>query len=277
MVSRENIIEEAITRIRKIFPFESYIPVESWRYHAIAETVLRYLQPGSTILDFGCGPCDVTAVLRFLGFRCSACDDLKDEWHGRSGNREKIRLFADKCGIDFRQTNGGEWEFEKNTYDMVMLTDVLEHLHNSPRDLLNDLLEFVKPAGFLFVTVPNAVNVRKRAAVVLGRTNLPRFEDYYWYPGTWRGHIREYVRHDLILLCTYLNLEILQINTCNLMLQRIPNHLFRFAYVTMMNIFPGLRDSYMLVAKKRPNWTPKNLTQNQLDKILQKSTSYRYA
>lgn len=274
---RQGPIDEAIARVCQSFPFDNYMRVESGRYNAIAKTVLRYLEPGSTILDFGCGPCDVTAVLQILGFRCSACDDLKDEWHGRSGNQEKIRSFADKCGIDFRQTNGGERGFEKNTYDMVMLLDVLEHLPDSPRNLLNDLLESVKPEGLLFVTVPNAVNVRKRAAVVLGRTNLPRFESYYWYPGRWRGHIREYVRHDLILLSTYLNLEILQISDCNLMLERIPNRLLRSAYVLMMNIFSGLKDSWILVAKKRPNWmSKKTLPQDELNEILQKSTHFDY-
>jgi hypothetical protein len=31
--------------------------------------------------------------------------------------------------------------FDKCSFDMIMLHDVLEHLHDSPRDLLNDLFE----------------------------------------------------------------------------------------------------------------------------------------
>ena len=70
---------------------------------------------------------------------------------------------------------------------MVMLNHVVEHLHDFPRDLLNDLLTLVKPSGLLFITVPNAGNVRKRLDLLRGKTNLPPYEGYYWYPGRWRG------------------------------------------------------------------------------------------
>ena len=271
----KTMIEDAIERVEGIFPFDGYIRRESRKYNVIAETVLRYLEPGSSILDFGCGPCDVTAVLQFLGFRCSSCDDLMDEWHGRSGNREKIKSFADKIGIDFRQTSDGTQKFEKNAYDMIMLNDVLEHLHDSPRDLLNDLLELAKPTGLLFVTVPNAVNVRKRAAVLLGRTNLPRFEGYYWYPGAWRGHVREYVRGDLVLLSSYLNLETLLLRGCDLMLEKFSVGMLRSAYVLATNAAPGLKDSWLLVAKKKRHWTPrKSLSVGALDRMLGRSAPF---
>ena len=58
---------------------------------------------------------------------------------------------------------------------MVMSHDVLEHLHHSPRDLLNDLCELIKPNALLFITVPNAVNIRKRIDVLRGKTNLPDY------------------------------------------------------------------------------------------------------
>src|SRR4030042_560440 len=71
-------------------------------------------------------------------------------------------------GIDFKLSNNGYILFEKSSFDMLMMHDVLEHLHDSPRDLLNDLLELVKPEGYLFITVPNAVNIKKRISVLFG-------------------------------------------------------------------------------------------------------------
>lgn len=272
-------VDVAIRRTIEEFPFEGYILPEAIKgaYSDIANIALRYLQPGSAILDFGCGPCDKTAILQFLGFHCSAYDDLKDDWHKLPGNREKILSFANKCGIDFKQTNAGMLPFDKNSFDMIMLHDVLEHLHDSPRDLLNDLLDLAKPNGLLFVTVPNAVNIRKRIDVLFGKTNLPRFEGYYWYPGSWRGHIREYVRNDLVKLSDYLNLEVLELRSCDHMLQQLSGSI-RPAYLLITSIFRGWKDSWLLVARKRQGWSvKKTLPQNELAGILGKSTSYDYS
>lgn len=272
-------VDEAIRRLIGEFPFKGYVtPKKTVKgaYSNIVHTVLRYLQPGATILDFGCGPCDKTAVLQFLGFHCSAYDDLQDDWHKIPGNREKILSFANSCGIDFKEANEGMLPFDKNSFDMIMLHDVLEHLHDSPRDLLNDLLELAKPEGLLFITLPNAVNIRKRIDVLFGRTNLPRFEGYYWYPGHWRGHIREYVRIDLVKLSEYLNLEVLELRGCDHMLEKLPS-IFRPAYLLVTSIFQGWKDSWLLVARKRQNWAAKkSLPQNELAKILGRSTSYDY-
>ena len=189
--------EQAIRKTAEIFPFDDYMSPGSklkGAYLNIAHTVLRHLKPGASILDVGCGPCDKTAVLQFLGFNCFGWDDLQDDWHKGPGNKEKILNFTRRCGIDFRLADNGDLPFEEESFDMVMLHDVLEHLHDSPRTLMNRLMLLCKPEGFLFVTVPNAANIRKRVDVLLGRTSLPRFEDYYWYPDRWRGHVREYVR-----------------------------------------------------------------------------------
>ncbi len=272
--------KEAIQRTIRRFPFKGYMlpgTEEKGSYLNIANTVRRYLQPGSKILDFGCGPCEKTAILQFLGFRCSGYDDLQDDWHKKPGNREKILSFASGCGIDFRLANGCALPFDKKFFDMIMLHDVLEHLHDSPCDLLNDLLELAKPEGLLFLTVPNAVNIRKRIDVLLGRTNMPHFEGYYWYPGFWRGHVREYVREDLVMLSKYLNLEVLELRGCDHMLQKLPAAV-RPAYLLLTKVFTGWKDSWLLVARKKQDWVPrKTLPQEELACILGKSTSYKYS
>ncbi len=247
------VIDESIRRVFEDFPFDDYMAPNCGAYSNLAKTALSYLQPGSTILDFGSGPCDKTAILQLLGFRCSAYDDLQDDWHKVPENREKILSFAFSCGINFKQANAQGLPFERESFDMVMLTDVIEHLHDSPRDLLNDLLELAKPEGLLLVTVPSAVNIRKRIDVVIGNTNLPPFEGYYWYPGAWRGHIREYVRNDLVKLAEYLNLEVLELRGIDQMLQKLPRGI-RPAYLFITSIFPGWKDSWSLVARKKPGW-----------------------
>ena len=263
-------ISEAIGLVRDRFPIEGYITQSKSRgaYATIASTVLRYLQPGARILDFGCGPCDKTAILQHLGFRCAGYDDLQEDWHNNPGQRDEILRFAQESEIDFRLANGPGLPFQPGEFDMVMMHDVLEHLHDSPRDLLNDLLELAKPGGLLFITVPNQVNIKKRMKVLLGKTNLTAYETFYWSATPWRGHVREYVRDDLVKLVDYLGLDICELRGCDHMLQKLPPPV-RTAYMAATALFPDWKDSWLMVARKKKNWSPrKTVSREELNRIL---------
>jgi len=246
--------EEAVKYVVQRFPLENYIDVRSNSHLSTAKTVCRHLAPGAKILDFGCGPCDKTAVLQAMGFECSAYDDLQDAWHTKSEMQSRILAFADSVGIKFTLARPGvDLPYSKEYFDMVILNDVLEHFHDSPRELLNKLLEFVKPGGLLLITVPNAGNIRKRLVLLMGGTNYQRFDSFYWYPGQWRGHVREYVRGDLLSLSNHLGLEVLELHGCDQMLNQCMGAL-RSLYIAVSNVMNGWKDSWTLVARKPPGW-----------------------
>ena len=196
--------------------------------------------------------------MQCLGFQCSAVDNLQD---AQPGEHERIAAFAREFGVDFRPFDAGKeapLPFAKESFDMIMLHHVIEHLHDSPRELLNDLLELVKPGGLLFITVPNAGNLRKRLHLLAGKTNMPPFEAFYWHPGAWTGHIREYVRGDLALLARYLNLETLELRGIDdLMAVRFAGGgLKQSAWRLGTAAFRGWKDTWQLVARKNHDWTP---------------------
>lgn len=261
-------IEEASSFVRDRFPIEGYMNTSKSAYSTIGETVLRYLKPGARILDFGCGPGDKTAILQRLGYECSACDDLQEDWHHNPGQRDTIIRFVKESGVNFHLLNGGPLPFEKNHFDMVMLHDVMEHLHDSPRELLIDLLELTTPDGLLFITVPNQVNIKKRIKVLRGQTNLTNYATFYWSPKPWRGHVREYVRDDLVKMCEYLNLDILELRGVDHMLQKLPATI-RMPYLAVTRMLPDWKDSWLLVARKKIGWQPRrSLSQNELAQVL---------
>ena len=267
---------EAFRKVEERFPFPGYMEAAEEAYLNIAETVLRHVKPPAKVLDFASGPCDKTAVLQALGYECSAIDDLEDHWHGIGDNRQNIVGFARELGIDFHLATDGSLPFERNSFDMVMMHDILEHLHDSPRELVNDLIELVRPEGYFFATVPNAVNIRKRLAVLLGRTNYPAFDSYYWFPGQWRGHVREYVRADLVRLCTHLNVQVCELRSCHHMLKKVPKVL-RPLYLGLTCVFTGWRDSWLLVAQKPKDWVAKReIPEDRLEAVLGETTPYRY-
>lgn len=251
-------LEEAWVKVNSEFPFKGYIRnARKPGYFEMVRGVVKWSSRDAKVLDFGAGPCDKTALFSLIGMEVTAFDNLQDAWHKLDGNREKILYFAKNVGIDYYLPDeNGEFTFPEKQYGVLMLHNVIEHFHTSPRLLLNKLLHFVRPGGILVVTVPNAANLRKRIYLLLGKTNYNRFEYFYWYPGLWQGHIREYVRNDLLLLNKFLGLEMLELNTFHLQLDVLPPFA-RNMFIVLSHFFPGFRDSWMLISRKPLNWKPK--------------------
>jgi SAM-dependent methyltransferase len=241
-------ISDAITRMRAAYPFPDHLRPHDGQYRVVAETVTHYLPPGSRVLDFGAGGCDKTAVLAVLGFECSAYDDLGDPWHLENDNRDRIARFAHDSGVSLTVAQGEPWPYPERAFDMVIALNVLEHLHESPRELLKQLIASLKDNGYLFVTVPNAVNIRKRIDVVRGRTNYPPFDDFYKSTGIWRGHVREYTKGDLERLAAFLPMSIVELDSYHHMLWKLSPWTIP-VYRAVTTLFPSWRDSWMLVAR----------------------------
>jgi hypothetical protein len=71
-------LQSCIQQVAAEFPFPGYMEARKHAYHSIAANCIRLLPPAAR----GAGPCDSTAVLARMGYRCTAVDDLQDEWHG---------------------------------------------------------------------------------------------------------------------------------------------------------------------------------------------------
>jgi SAM-dependent methyltransferase len=251
-------LENAWARIKEYFPFKDYIR-ESRKsgYFQMVRKVVKWSNRDAKVLDFGAGPCDKTGLFSLIGMEVTAFDTLEDKWHKLNNNREKIIQFANRIGIDYYLADGGGgFTFPDKQYDIIMLHNVIEHLHSSPRSILNKLLPYLKPRGILSITVPNAANLRKRIHLLLGKTNYNRFEYFYWYPGLWQGHIREYVKNDLLLLNKFLGLKLIELTSYHLQLDALPQRA-RELFVGFTYFFPGCRDSWMLIARKPPDWQPR--------------------
>src|SRR3989449_30246 len=139
----------------------------------------------------------------------------------------------------------------------------------------SNILDLVRPGGMLFVTVPNAVNLLKRAKVLFGRTNLPSFEGFYWYPNSWRGHVREYTKGDLEQLCDFLDLEVLELHGVHHMLHAIPGPL-KPMWIALTGLVRGGRDSWSLVARKHPDWSPRALSRDGIYRRLGRFEGYQH-
>lgn len=79
--------------------------------------------------------------------------------------------------------------------DLVVLTEVIEHIPKPPYVVLRQLAGLLKPGGQLFLTTPNGHRFRNLVYMVLGREILGLYR--YPEPGQALGHQHEYTLKQL--------------------------------------------------------------------------------
>jgi SAM-dependent methyltransferase len=200
---------------------------------------------------------------------------LADDWHTRGANRTRIQTFAKSAGVDLIVSDRVPDILAQGSFDMVMVHDVIEHFTDSPREMLLKLIDLVASGGYLYVSVPNAVNLRKRLLVLFGRTNYPRFPAYYWSGSGWRGHKREYVKDDLLKMCHYLGLKNVLTRGEHHRLGALPEWTQGLYKMTLGQI-DSFRETLALIGQKGPDWKPCEMATPLLWPILQQETPYRY-
>jgi SAM-dependent methyltransferase len=258
----ENTLRTAFDEIKERFPFRDYIgPSVHEEMAAIVRELAKVFPEGfagKRLLDIGCGPMDKTGVLQRMGFACSAADDLSDPWHRRGDTISRITGYARDLGIEFFHQADGRHDlpFPPGSFDVVLLLGVVEHLHESPRSLLNAAGAFLKPGGVVVVEMPNSVNLRKRLSVLMGRSSLPPVDQFYHAIGPWRGHVREYTLDETAFICRENGFEIFTATTFEAFATEKLRPPLRQIYLWLGRLVPSFRSMVLVVGRKPATWAP---------------------
>ncbi len=146
---------------------------------------------GGSLLDVGPTPFTLYLRQRFPDARVHAVDKT-----------DHLRERFERQGVDFRTCDlGGEdsLPFDDDTMDVIIFTEVLEHLFRPPTEVLSDMRRVLRPGGRLIISVPNIASLKKRIAMVLGRSPLQDPDEVMkrgWMHGY--GHVHEYTRRELL-------------------------------------------------------------------------------
>lgn len=253
-------VQAACGQVMQEFPIPRYIGVsQQQQTFAILSELEKYLPSfqNQRLLDVGSGPLDKTAVFQKMGFECYAADDLSDPWHQRDDNVGKIKDFAGRVGIRFHHQQGNyHIPFEPETFDVVCSLAVIEHLHESPRSMLNAMGTFAKTAGLIVIVMPNAVNLRKRLSVLAGKTNYPPVDQLFYSSGQWRGHVREYTLKETVFICERNGFSVVSATTFEHLAHVKLHPPLRLLYTALGRVIPTLRSSLLVIARKPAGWTP---------------------
>jgi SAM-dependent methyltransferase len=219
----------------------------------------RLYRDNGTLVDLGGGISPHNGLLAKLGMTVYVIDLLGEYWEHRATApadiSQEVRLLK-ACGVRFIPHDISTCDlrdfFPANSVDVITSFHCIEHLHRSPQLLLESALEVLKPGGLLVIEVPNAVNARKRLAVLCGRTNYGSYNEFYYSP-VFLGHVREYTVGDLRVLAHNLRISRYRISGSNNIYgswaDAIPR-LVRGPCDRILRAFPGLCSCLLLEATK---------------------------
>jgi predicted SAM-dependent methyltransferase len=91
------------------------------------------------------------------------------------------------------QENGEKTPALPNRYNIIVLAEVIEHLHVSPIIVLKSLWNILRDGGILFISTPNGVYFTKRIQMLFGKNPFEMIRQTPKNP----GHFREYTGTEL--------------------------------------------------------------------------------
>jgi 2-polyprenyl-3-methyl-5-hydroxy-6-metoxy-1,4-benzoquinol methylase len=191
---------------------------QNWARRVAHDIAIATERVGSTgaICDVGGGYGLFAAGCAQLGMRSILIDDFYEQ--ESYGILEAVQTLLRDAGVEMvrRDVLLDDLGLEPDSLDVVASMHVLEHLPISPKPAFTQMVNALKPGGSFLLAGPNAVNLRKRIAVPLGKQGWSPIED--WYSGErFRGHVREPRVQDFRYIAKDLGLVNAEIRGANFM------------------------------------------------------------
>lgn len=200
------------------------------------------------ILDVGCYPYHLGAALESLGH---------EVW-GISSTHEPIK--NKKVAILNIETD--PFPYKDNAFDLVLCSEVVEHLPHSPMPALREMYRVTKPGGHVLITTPNITRSINQGKMLLGRAPAYSIDAFLANEGKgnnlYHRHNREFTLRELTTLTKHAGWTITKAT------HFISYHPFRrrnrrdnpllwtgkFANFLAMSALPHLRDTLLVIGKK---------------------------
>lgn len=183
-----------MNELHQQIPQEDHLSKRQYRMD-IAHHLSSGPQRPGRVLDLGCGPdaYDLKAM-RSQGSQALVGIDMSSDLSNNDGNICYIRSDIDDLSLPFLA----------ESFDTILLHNVIEHLHN-PMRVLREAHRVLTPGGVLSVITENQACLKNRMKLLIGMSiyfPISRWisqEDRVEKSGrsVFTGHVREYTRQEI--------------------------------------------------------------------------------
>ena len=204
---------ELIGSARRAEPSNGYLAFHAPRYGMLLDLLVDYVTPTSRVLDIGRS---MLTDLIAAAFQVRV-DSLGFDPEGptKTGRHHQFDLNAAQ--------SSDRWRTDLGPYDVIVMAEVVEHLHTAPSLVLRFIRSILAPNGVLIVQTPNAAALHKRVELLLGRNPYEMIREDETDP----GHFREYTRAELNALADRSGFAVLRTVSGNYFDYRFSRHTHR--------------------------------------------------
>lgn len=179
---------------------EKYFNQQQYRYTMILSRIARYGRGRKVkVLDVGAAPGHIALALARAGYDSHGIVfDLHEDWESTSASERRFAAQVNNSALTLAQCDiqTESFPYADNSFDIVIFTEVLEHLWMFPGHVLAEIHRVLKPCGYLLLSTPNATSLKNRVSWVLGKTSYTSLATMLSLPIHMR-HNREYTKIEL--------------------------------------------------------------------------------
>ena len=218
---------------------------------ANADGAANYAPPRAEklrVLDVGCFPYHLGAAMEMMGM---------EVWGIASGH-EPIK----NKKIAILNIEKDKFPYKDNYFDLVVFTEVLEHLPQSPLHALKEIYRVLMPQGKMVLTTPNIARSINRAKMILGKSVSYPLQQVLENDGTgsniYHRHNREYTLPELSTLTSHAGFVVSEarhfISYTPTRRRAIPDNVLlktgKFTNYALMLAIASLRDTLLIIGTK---------------------------
>jgi len=237
----------------------AYFRLHQHRFRALLTAIGH--EPACDVLEIGATPGQFTEILVDAGYRVTATDLFPEQ---RAALWQRLGVAVQFCNLDEQPL-----PYPDESFDVVVFSEVIEHLTASPLHALREMARVLRPGGRLIVSTPNQHYLKSRlrtlADILLARPfeAFSEFQRSMQLAGAQRyyNHSRLYTMQELCWLLEEASLSVTQTRFADAWERvgvdaaRLRHHPVRVAVkaalIALGYVLPGAR-SMLLVVGRRP-------------------------
>jgi SAM-dependent methyltransferase len=170
---------------------------EHKRRYADVLSLLPEPLPESRLLDVGILPGHLAALAQARGYAVSGLTNTEPPVSFRTV-AAKLNLAVRRADIEI-----DPFPFPDDHFDVVLFSEVIEHLYRDPFAALNEIFRVLKSGGLLVLTTPSLSAIEKIVGLVRGFSYRPALSsprEITFPPQISNSHFREYTDRELVYL-----------------------------------------------------------------------------